>query len=347
MESVTTSQQYNPWTENEISVNANGGTELMKRRIAARVDPELASNFQVICSRVRDLHDDKIRILWVHDLPADVAKELSDNNLRSRFHKIVFCGNWQYQQFIDHVRVPIDHRVMVIDNGIVPIPDHKKPEDEINLIYFSTPQRGLDVLLDVFLHPENGIAKMFPNVKLHVCSSFKIYGMEHLDAQDGFKRMFDACKEHPQIVYHGTKTNDEMRELLQKMHVFAYPSTWPECNSLASIEAMSARLLCVVPNYAGLMDTFGGMSPPLYQWQQDRQIHAAVFHANLVNVINNVHTDGARNLTGFMKNYADSRFNIDRLSAIWTGLMTNLAKTFPDIEKRKIPNRKFQYNPFE
>lgn len=343
MASDQTSPQYEPFEENEISINAKGGTELMKRRIAERVDPELASHFQIICSRVRQLREDKIRIYWIHDLPPDIAPEINDENKRSRFHKTVYCGNWQYNHFIDRVGIPIDHRVMIIDNGIVPIPEHEKPKDEINLVYFSTPQRGLDLLLAAFTEPENGIAKLHPNVKLHVCSSFQIYGQPQADEQ--FKPLFDICKSHPQIVYHGTKTNDEMRELLQQMHIFAYPSIWQECNSLAAIEAMSARLLCVCPNYAGLTDTFGGIVP-LYQWNQDVRAHYMAFHANLNHAITQVHTDGVANLTRGVKYFADSRFNIDKIGMIWTGLLKNLLLHYPDAESRKLPAKKFVYNPF-
>lgn len=48
--------------ENEVSKNAFGGTELAKRKLAAILDPSLLDDFQVICSRPRELDESKIRI---------------------------------------------------------------------------------------------------------------------------------------------------------------------------------------------------------------------------------------------------------------------------------------------
>ena len=57
--------------ENEISVNSQGGTESVKRGLASRLDPKLIEDFQIICSRVRKIEEDKIRVYWLHDLPED------------------------------------------------------------------------------------------------------------------------------------------------------------------------------------------------------------------------------------------------------------------------------------
>jgi hypothetical protein len=46
---------------------AMGGTEMMNKGLKDRVSSDLLEQFQIICSRVREL-DDKPRILWLHDL---------------------------------------------------------------------------------------------------------------------------------------------------------------------------------------------------------------------------------------------------------------------------------------
>lgn len=48
--------------ENEISKNANGGTEIAKRTLQELIDPELKKHFQIISSRVRELDESKIRV---------------------------------------------------------------------------------------------------------------------------------------------------------------------------------------------------------------------------------------------------------------------------------------------
>ena len=54
---------------NELNKNAMGGTELMMKRLHDSIDQDLLDRFQIIGSRVRELKEDKVRILWLHDLP--------------------------------------------------------------------------------------------------------------------------------------------------------------------------------------------------------------------------------------------------------------------------------------
>ena len=83
--------------ENEISINANGGTELAKRDLARLLPTQLLNNFQIICSRVRWIDEEKIRIYWVHDLPVDPeCKKLADLN---RFYDSSEC--WTYTVYTD------------------------------------------------------------------------------------------------------------------------------------------------------------------------------------------------------------------------------------------------------
>ena len=91
--------------ENEISVNSNGGTEQVKRMIGSMLPEGLLDDFQVICSRVRKIDESKIRVYWIHDLPEDPeTSHIKDKSSRDRFHKIVFCGNWQYNQYLTRLK---------------------------------------------------------------------------------------------------------------------------------------------------------------------------------------------------------------------------------------------------
>jgi glycosyltransferase involved in cell wall biosynthesis len=323
--------------ENEISIKANGGTELMKRRLAARIDPELMRDFQVIPSRVRELQQDKIRIYWLHDLPADPeTNHLKDSSSRDRFHKIVFCNNWQYNQYVGLLGVPQTEQSLIIENAIQPINRSEKTTDEVRMIYTSTPQRGLALLVPVFVE----LAKKYPNIKLDVFSSFSIYGWEEADSP--YQELFKTCKEHPQINYHGSQPNEVVREHLQKAHIFSYPSIWQECNSIAFIEAMSAGCLCLHPNLAGLSDTSGGLTS-MYQFDVNPNLHAARFYHLLENAIQMVHKSEVQNYLSFVKTYADARFNIDKITMQWEDLMRSLKDEYPTAESRALPNQMFRY----
>src|SRR5579864_799689 len=137
--------------ENEVSLKAHGGTEITKRSISFLIPDKLQQEFQIIPSRLRQIEQDKIRIYWVHDLPQDPeVNHLKNKSSRDKFHKIIFNGNWHLNECVNHLQIPRDDKIDIIETAVDPIPYVEKPKNEINLIYFSTPQRGLELLVAVF-----------------------------------------------------------------------------------------------------------------------------------------------------------------------------------------------------
>jgi glycosyltransferase involved in cell wall biosynthesis len=326
------------WERNELNQNSNGGSEQMMEGMLSRLDPKYLDKFQFIPSRVRQLYDDRIRVYWLHDLPGDTeTSHLRDVNSRNRFHKIVYCGQWQMNAYQMQLGIPQTQQFCVIDTAIDPMPKIEKPDPkkEIRLIYTSTPQRGLEILVPVFIE----LAKKYDNIVLDVFSSFKIYGWEGGD--NGFDALFDICKKHPKINYHGYATNQEVREHVQKAHIFAYPSIWMECNSRSLIEAMSAGCVCVHPNFAGLVDTSGGVTLQ-YQWDQDKNVHANMFYAILDDTIQKVRDHDMTPYLQFQKTYADYRYNWDRIGNQWNALCEALIHECEG-KDLKVPAPKFTY----
>lgn len=322
---------------NEISVNSKGGTELLKMELEKRLPDNMVDDFQIIPSRVRNLENDKIRVYWLHDLPEDPeTNHLKDSNSRDRFHSMVFCGQWQYTRYRDYLGVPHDQKSIVIDNGVKPIEDHQKPTDEVRLVYFSTPQRGLEILVPVF----EELCNKYDNIVLDVFSSFSIYGWDEADKR--FEPLFERCRQHPKINYHGTQPNEVVREALKKAHIHAYPSIWMECNSRALIEAMSAGLLCVHPNYGGLVDTSGSLNM-MYQWDHNINRHAKVFAEVLSHAIENVHTEQIQNSLKLVKTYADTRYDWNRIVPQWVDLFESLKQKYSDPDSRAISIPTFHY----
>jgi len=323
--------------ENEVSVNANGGTELTKRLVSDMVPEDLAEHFQIIPSRVRELKEDKIRIYWAHDLPNDPeCVKFADENYRNKFHKIVFVSHWQMNEFINRLGIPFDSKLHVIENPVKPIELIDKPKDKINLIYFSTPHRGLELLVPVF----DELCKKYDNIHLDVFSSFKLYGWEDADQQ--FEELYNNIRNHPNMTYHGSVPYDELIGHVQKAHILAYPCIWPETSCRVLIEAMSAGVFCVHPNIGALPETSGGITF-MYQFDQVPNQHAVTFYKYLDRAINEVTEDRIQNYLKFVKAYADSRFNLKNIGFQWTSLMMDLQHRYPDEESRKFPEEVFVY----
>lgn len=270
---------------NEVSQNSFGGTELIALRMIDTIDPELLNKVNIIHSRVRKLpNNGKPNILVLHDLPLDPESQflkLKENlNL---FSKIVCVSNWQLQMYHSYLNLPYSKSI-VINNGIFPIEsDIAKFNniEKIKLIYHTTPHRGLEILIPCFVK----LAEIHKDITLDVYSSFEIYGWKQRDST--YQTLFDIAKTHSQINYHGTVSNEVVREALKDTHIFAYPSIWLETSCLCLIEAMSASNIILSSNIGALPETSMGFTE-LYQFNEDKEQHANIFYNKLNNTISDV-----------------------------------------------------------
>ena len=305
---------------NELNKNARGGTELMQERLHKSIPEQLLNKFQIIPSRVRDLDPDKKKILWLHDLPHDPESEhLKDPELRKRFSKIVAVSDWQMQMYNIISGVPYAES-FVIKNAIDPIPVEKKEYNgTVNLIYHTTPHRGLEILIPVF----EELSRIHDNIHLDVYSSFSIYGWEERDKQ--YQQLFDRCRNHPKITYHGAVPNEEIRQALVKSHIFAYPSIWPETSCLAAIEAMSAMNLVVCPNFAALAETCSNFAM-MYQFNENKNLHAVQFAHTLDIAIKTVIQNRGTTYPylDFQKQYFDYFYSWEKRKGEWLALLNSL-----------------------
>lgn len=299
---------------------AQGGTELMNKTLYERVDNALLDEFNIIKSRVRKVSDDKMNLLWLHDLWADPeAQHLKEPKSRARFARLVFVSNWQLQTYNLALGVPYSESI-VLKNAIDPIQWKEKSKNQVRLIYHTTPHRGLQLLVPVM----EELAKIHGDkIHLDIYSSFEAYGWKERD--EPYLDLFERAKAHPQMTYHGFQPNSVVRQALQKAHIFAYPSIWQETSCIAAIEAMSAGCEVVCPNLAALPETTGGFAD-MYHWNEDMNYHANVF-ANILNrTINNIYDDNVQKKLMYAKNYIDNFYNWELRSAEWTGLLQGLIR---------------------
>lgn len=323
------------FVRNETNENSMGGTERMVMGLAERVNQNLLKEVQIVGSRVRELQDDKIRIFWAHDLPGDPESEfLKDKNKQNQFHKFVFVSNWQMQGYMQAYGIPWS-KCVVLRNAIDPIevPKEPRPQSPIRLIYTSTPHRGLNILVPVFAK----LAEKHKNIHLDVFSSFEIYGWKQRDEQ--YQQLFEQIEAHDQMTYHGTQSNDTVREALIQSHIFAYPSIWPETSCLSLIEAMSAGLLCVHSNYAALYETSANWTK-MYQLHEDGNHHAAIFYSILDGLIENHWDPSLYANSQAMKAYTDIHYGWNYRIMEWEGLLSSLINNIKD---RSIPAEVFNY----
>lgn len=304
---------------NETNTRAMGGTELIAMKLASVANPSLLEKFQIVNSRMREPVAGKLRILVLHDLPDDPESHFLANGGYNQFEKLVFVSNWQMQAYVARYNIPW-YKCVVVENAIDPIVDTNKPTDKVKLIYHTTPHRGLELLVPVF----EQLANKHDNIELDVFSSFKIYGWEQRDAE--YQELFERCKTHPKINYHGTVSNEEVKAAVGKAHIFAYPSIWLETSCISLMEAMSAGCVCVHPNYGALFETAGGMTM-MYQWNQDKRDHARMFYSYLDYAITNINSEAVKCSVAAQQAYANTRFNWASRVHEWNTLLENILRS--------------------
>jgi len=276
-----------PSWRTEMTKNAWGGTELQRHWLGEFLGEEVLQDFQIILGRLPEdgkLADDKWRILWVHDLASDPCNAHLKNGGWKKFHAIAFVSNWQKDQFLQMYQIP-PSKTVVVQNAIKPIvPDiaYKQGSTTFNIIYHTTPHRGLEILVPVM----ERLSQNFPDkVHLDVYSSFGVYGWAQRD--EPYKHIFKTISEHPAMAYHGSVHNDVVREALRtKAHCFAYPSIWPETSCISLMEAMSAGCLCVHPNFAALPETAANWTL-MYNMHENPNQHAVTIYSMLATAVDN------------------------------------------------------------
>ena len=325
-----------PFAKDKLSANAMGGTELMKHALEKHIDPALLDKFQIFVSRVHEpFSENHVRLYWMQDLAGDPESEHLANNGWENFAKLIFVSHWQMRGYIERYNIPWS-KCVVLHNCTDPIDFdmEQKNRETIRLIYHTTPHRGLQLLVPVF----KKLREEFKDITLDVYSSFKIYGWEQRD--EPFQMLFEECKNSEGINYHGSVPNLEIREALKKAHIYSYPSIWEETSCISLMEAMSAGLVCVHPNYGALAET-GANWTHMYQWNEDMLSHANIFYSVLrasIEELKKISDERYINKIMMQKTYADVFYNWERRKVQWEALLRSLEN-----EPKELPKKQFIY----
>lgn len=298
----------------------------MLQRLHDGVPKELLSKFHIVNSRLESSLDHDLRKVFIaHDLPGDPATDFLKFEYH-KFDKLVFVSHWQMNAFQQFYNIPSDKCIVML-NAITPISPNKGQYDEIRIGYWSTPHRGLAIVVPVFEY----LSTKYPEIQLDVFSSFGLYGWQQRD--EPFKEIFDKCDSHPKINNHGSVSNNEIRQYASEADIFAYPSIWPETSCLCLMEAMSAGMICVHSNLAALYETAANWTM-MYQFNDDINDHAKSFHLHLEKAILDIQrnrqmhyrTDLSPRLSA-QKDYVDMFYNWNIRKAQWRQLLEQIVES--------------------
>ena len=237
---------------NKINDESFGGSENQLRLLLKHLPDESFKDINLILNNTNQdlIEKNKINVLWMqHFVNQKEAQNIGSKDYVDKLDYIVFNSNWNFEKFQYQFKIP-EEKSLVIKNAIEKIEHQEKPKEKISLIYHTTPWRGLVHLLKIFKNLD------LENVELNVCSSTIIYGKKFDNILGKkFEKIFDECKLTKNVNYLGFVENKKIIELLKKMHIYSFPSVWPETSCITAIEAMAAGCQIVSSNLGALYET--------------------------------------------------------------------------------------------
>ena len=187
-----------------------GGSENQMRFLLNYLPDESFKDINLILNNAdyELIEKDRINVLWVqHFVNQKEIQNLGSKDYINKLDYIVFNSHWNFEKFSYQFKIPEDKSI-VIKNAIEKIEFREKTKDKINLIYHTTPWRGLELLLKIFKNLN------LENVELNVCSSTKIYGekFNKIYAKK-YENIFNECKNMENINYTGFLENKKIIDL--------------------------------------------------------------------------------------------------------------------------------------
>jgi UDP-glucose:(glucosyl)LPS alpha-1,2-glucosyltransferase len=308
--------------ESELSANSRGGSEMMRQRLIDNIDAKVLEKVAIHLSRPRELYDDVPNVFWCHDLSEDPENQILKDGGWQRFTHFVFVTAWQRDQYIMRFGIPYG-KCSVIHNAVeVKYDPAEKDMETIRFVYHTTPHRGLELLVPIFA----SLAKEFDNIHLDVYSGFEIYGWKNRD--EAYKPLYEQINQHPNMTYHGVKSNDEVLAALKKSHIFLYPNIWKETSCIALLEAIKSQMICIHPNYGALPET-GANATIMYDWNEDMNHHANYAFSVAKQILTVMKNDpNYFNGFTFSDRFNLARNNIQSFSIMWNTLLRNIGDTY-------------------
>lgn len=189
--------------------------------------------------------------IWAHDTSlSSYGSNKKDTQLIEEYnHKIdglICLTQWHAEHLLKQYPL-LQDKVNIINNGINPNMFNISVDKITNrFVYTSCSERGLERLLKLW----PSILENIPDATLHI-SSYNNFPSHELD-----RRLEQVIRKFPDSIVHRGKLNQsELYHLMCSSEYWLYPTSWPETSCITALEMLSAGVICLFYDYAGLTET--------------------------------------------------------------------------------------------
>ncbi len=261
----------------------------------------------------------KARLLWVHDIHCGDALTFERD---SKIDRYLVLSQWHREFFLKVYPNTNPNKVHVTRNGIdVEAFGPLGERDPHKLIYSSSPDRGLQTLLDVM--PE--IRARVPDATLEIFYGFENWkkSIEILGdrAQLSTVRQLEHQIKHTEgVTAHGMVSKAELRKAMLGAGVWGYPTWFQETSCISAMEALASGLHVVTSPIAALNETVGPYGTMIEgDWRSPE--YKAAFTKAVVDWMTSVWPQEER-----VRNHAHAieAFGLDPLAEEWSVMLRGL-----------------------
>lgn len=192
------------------------------------------------------------KVLWCHDVNAGDDWQ---NDLKL-FDEVYALSEWHRTHMIGFHPNLSPRKIWVTRNGIdLSLFSGPQPEKEHRFTFSSSPDRGLDVLLDFW--PD--IRRVLPDAELHIYYGFENWKkmakgqIQNLKLAFVVSRIQDLAAEG--VCYHGRVGQRELSESHRRSLMWLYPTAFRETSCITAMEAQAAGAVPIATNLAALTET--------------------------------------------------------------------------------------------
>lgn len=230
--------EYIPWQKFDSFKNSNYIDYFISSRTTAPLDRKIKNG---------------VNLVWVHDIWLSQNKQVLNMD---KVDKFVCLSPWHVDFFSNHHGIPKD-KIIIQDNGFdTSLYENKNIErDPFRLFYSSSPDRGLDTLLQMF----PAWKQRFPKLNLHIYYGFDNWKkalQQRNNPQE--KELMDKIlrlMKQDGVIYHGRVSQKELATEQLKSSLWVYPTNFFETFCLTSTQSMLAGAIPITTNVAALQTT--------------------------------------------------------------------------------------------